>query len=60
MASEEVEHYILCEESTDLAGQLDYWKRRYEMLLQRVVPPWVECQEAIANIKRLEEVLKIE
>jgi|TARA_R110001592_G_scaffold92659_2_gene269784 hypothetical protein len=51
------EQYIKCVETHDLEGQLDYWKRKYDSLINRTVPPWHDCREAIENIERLEAVI---
>ena len=51
------EHYIKCVETNDLEGQLNYWKRKYDYLINCTVPPWLDCMEAIGNIKRLEAVI---
>jgi hypothetical protein len=50
--------FVKCQESDDMQGHLDYWVSKYELLLSKSVPPWLECQEVLSNIKRIKGVIR--
>lgn len=53
----ESEHYVECVDTMDLEGQLDYWKRKYQSLVCRQIPPWNDCINALHQIERLEQMI---